>query len=97
MRLLRSNRFLAALVVLNLALLGSLAGSFLATPEAHAQAAGGDYLLLPGNAVGVPADVVYVIDSRNGAMIGVAFDTNTGQLTSMPGVDLNRVFQAAGN
>ncbi|MEM8876161.1 MAG: hypothetical protein AAGD32_18095 [Planctomycetota bacterium] len=85
-----------ALLLVNAALLVSLAGRYLGTPEAHAQAAPqGDYLLLPGNVIGVPADVIYVFDTRNGGMIGVAFDENNGSLEALPSIDLNRVFQAA--
>ncbi|MEM6313171.1 MAG: hypothetical protein AAF743_03745 [Planctomycetota bacterium] len=94
MRITRSAAVWALLLV-NAALLVSLAGRHMAAP-AHAQnAPQGDYLLLPGNAVGVPADVVYVIDTRNGGMTGVAFDENNDRMDSLPSVDLNRVFQAA--
>ena len=57
------------------------------------QAAGGrgEYLMIPGRAIGAPVDVVYVIDTVNGIMGGIAPDNNN-RLSGMPPVNLRQVF-----
>ena len=53
----------------------------------------GEYLLCPGSVSGIGSEVVYVIDTLNGQLGAVSYDIN-GRLATMPGVDLNRTFQA---
>ena len=64
-------------------------------PAAGAPAVGrpGEYLLCPGAVTGIGAEVVYVIDTLNGQLGAISYDIN-GRLAIMPGLDLNRTFQA---
>ena len=94
--LLRSPLILG-LVLANVALLGSLAARHLPASRADAQAAvPGDYVMLAGEAQGIPGEVVYIHDTRNGGVMAVGLDTSAGTLTSLPPVNINRVLDNAG-
>ena len=93
------TRILWALAGLNVLLLAMFLSNYVRDNQAHAQgiaAAGrpGEYIICPGAITGISSEVVYVIDTLNGTLGAVVFDTNTGRLDTMPAEDLNRVFQA---
>ena len=73
---------LAALAVLNAALLLSLAGKFL--PERTAQAQGqqrpSEYLIIPSRPIGLNQDVLYIMDTQTAVMVVAAFDQTRNRL-----------------
>ena len=90
------------LAALNVLLLGSLAARHLPGQVTHAQnapggaaGAGGTYIMLAGEASGLPSDVVYIVDTDNNAVLGVGFNTNTNRLQALPPVDLGRLLDDA--
>ena len=92
------------LAALNVLLLGSLAARHLPGQVSHAQNApgqgagggtGGTYIMLAGEALGLPSDLVYIVDTENNAVLGVAFNTNTNSLQALPPVDLGRLLDDA--
>ena len=77
-RLWRGSSFLlAALAVLNAALLASLLGRFVPDNSAVAAAAQGapsEYILMPSRPLGLNQDILYVVDTRNGNMTVVGYN-----------------------
>jgi hypothetical protein len=65
------------------------------TAQAQRAAIGGDYIMLPGKASNWPAGIMYMIDTRNGLLSGFIFDHNRSDFSTMPPIDLNRVFNMA--
>lgn len=84
------------LVVVNCLLAGALGLTLLPDNTAHAQnRRTGDYIMIPGDVAGESAAVVFVIDSANGQLGGIAYDDNDKQMKTMPPIDLGRVFDQA--
>lgn len=79
----RTARAHRGLIVLNLALLGTLGAVSLA-PSAGAQApiarARGAYTLVGGTVTGSNANAVYVLDAANREMVGLLWDDSRRQL-----------------
>jgi len=91
------NSILWALVALNGVLLSVLA--FRATSENQAIAAQAgrpnDYLLISGDIPGGPSSLVFVLDTTNAVLGGMAFTQQgaKGKLDTMPPIDLSRHFE----
>ena len=90
------SKALTGLVVLNAALAGVLVWKLSPENPAHAQAnpARGEYLMVPARVTGFNNGVVYVLDTRNEALGGFAYNENRRAIEAMPGIDLRRVFDA---
>lgn len=87
------DRSLAALVTLNLVILGVLAVTLLAPAPAPAQfgAAANEYMMVAGSIRNrSQQDVVYILNVNQGALAGVIYDSNRQALTS---VDVRRINQ----
>jgi hypothetical protein len=87
-----------ALLLLSLATRGSgsASPSFLETATAAnaAQVARpGDYVMIAGEVNNIPADVVYIIDTANGGVIGVTYNNNQGRLEALAPLNLQRVIE----
>ncbi len=88
------SAMLWSLVILNAVLCYALVAR---VPSAHAAGAPGrpsDYLLIPGDVPGGANEVVYIVDTSNGILGGMAYDPSTKQLQVMKALDLNKIFQA---
>ena len=89
------SRLVWALVALNAVLVAALAVRWmkpqtaLAAPGA-ATARPGDYIMVPAEVVGGSSTLIFVIDTSNNQLSGMAFDQN--QLKALPPIDLARVF-----
>lgn len=83
-----------ALVALNVLLLAGLIGQWLRPNAAMAQAnRPSDYILIPGNIQGSPAQPVYIIDTQNQLLSARTF--NGRGFTDIRPIPLNRIFNAA--
>jgi hypothetical protein len=98
---LMKTTILWGLAGLNALLLGMLLSHYVRENSARAQAqlpavasGPGEYIICPGAVTGIASEVVYVIDTLNGQMGAISYDMNGNRLSMMPGVDLNRTFQA---
>ncbi|MDH3583334.1 MAG: hypothetical protein OER86_03885 [Phycisphaerae bacterium] len=70
---------LRGLLVLNVVLLVALAVVSIAPPPALAQnRRAGDYIMVAGQAQGTVANVIYITDLNNQAMLAVTYDRNRG-------------------
>lgn len=90
------SSLLWALVGLNALLLVSFIGRF--TPSSIAAAPvhrPADYLLIPGEIQSGSTEVVYIVDSSNGMLGGMAYDDATHRLDVMAPIDLNSIFSIA--
>ena len=90
------SKLVWALVALNVTLAASLAVRWMkpqTAMAAQAAARPGDYIMVPAEVVGGSSTLIYVVDTSNNQLSGIAFDQN--QLVALPPLDLNRVFQAA--
>jgi hypothetical protein len=86
------SRIVWALVALNVVLVATLAVRWMKPQTAMAQAAArpGDYIMVPAEVVGGSSTLIFVIDTSNNQLSGMAFDQN--QLQALPPIDLTRVF-----
>ena len=92
------QRILWALVALTVLLVVTLAARLTGDNAAVAQAPGGahrpaDYIMIPGEVTGGASAVVYIIDTSNGLLGAMTYDDSTRQLSTMPPIDLARVFE----
>jgi hypothetical protein len=82
---------------LNLLLAAILIVRFVPATTAHAQVPRpSDYLMVPGSASGLPYSIVYVIDTTNGVLGGMAWNESNRQMATMAPYDLNRAFAGGG-
>ena len=89
------SKLVWALVALNVVLAAALVVRWMKPQTAMAQAAQarpGDYIMVPAEVVGGSSTLIYVVDTSNNQLSGMAYDQN--QLVALPPLDLNRVFQA---
>jgi len=86
------SRFVWALVALNVVLAAALVARWMKPQNVMAQAAArpGDYIMVPAEVVGGSSTLIFVIDTSNNQLSGMAFDQN--QLLALPPIDLTRVF-----
>src|ERR1700676_3994844 len=54
----------------------------------------GDYLTAPGTITGQSDGVVFVLDTRNGLMPAMQYDSGKQTFGSLPSIDVNRALQA---
>lgn len=74
---------LAALVVLNAALVLSLAGRMIAPNTAQATAAQGrvsEYVMIPSRPLGVNQDVLYILDTDNARLVAAGYDATGNRI-----------------
>ena len=92
------SRIVWSLVALNVLLAAVLVARWMKPQTAMAQAAArpGDYIMVPAEVVGGSSTLIFVVDTSNNQLSGIAFDQN--QLQALPPIDLTRVFneRAAG-
>ena len=89
------SKTVLALVLLNLILVASLCSHTLFSKTADAQREVGrpsEYLQCSGSLQGLPAGVVFTIDTRN-SLLGCAFTFDGTKLDGMQPFDLTRVFK----
>jgi hypothetical protein len=88
------SKTLWALVALNVMLVALLVARWMKPNTVMAQAAArpGDYIMVPAEVVGGTSTLIYVIDTSNNQLSGMAFDQNN--LVALAPIDLARVFQA---
>jgi hypothetical protein len=85
------STLLWSLAGLNLLLAAILVAKITPDNQAMAQRAlPGDYLMIPGQAVGLSYSVVYVVDQTNQQLSAMAW--NQGKMEMIPAIDLKRVF-----
>lgn len=53
-----------------------------------------DYLMCPGEISGGPTEIVYIVDTTNGALGAVTYDDASKTLQVMPAINLNAVYDA---
>lgn len=88
------NKMLWALALLNVLLAATLVGRFARSSQAVAQVRRpADYLMVPGQISGGSAGVIYVVDSTNGLLGAMTYDSSHDELDAMPYIDLNRLFR----
>jgi hypothetical protein len=92
------SRIVWALVALNVLLAAVLVTRWMKPQTAMAQAAGrpGDYIMVPAEVVGGSSTLIFVVDTTNNQLSGLAFEQD--KLQALPPIDLTRVFneRAAG-
>jgi hypothetical protein len=83
---------LTGLIILNLILAFLVGASMFHAPVAKAQPIGmaGNFLMLNGTVVGLPNDVVYVVDLTNRQLSALYFDRNIQDITLIGQRDLVR-------
>jgi hypothetical protein len=90
------SKLVWALVALNVLLVGTLAARWMKPQTAMAAQAGaarpGDYIMVPAEVVGGSSTLIFVVDTSNNQLSGMAFDQ--GNLVALPPIDLTRVFDA---
>lgn len=89
------SRILWALVALNVVLVAALVTRWMKPQNAMAQAAAarpGDYMMVPAEVVGGSSTLIFIVDTSNNQLSGMAFDQN--KLLALPPIDLTRVFDA---
>ena len=89
------SKTLWALVALNVMLVALLVTRWMKPNNAMAaQAAArpGDYIMVPAEVVGGNSTLIYVVDTSNNQLSGIAFEQNN--MIALPPIDLTRVFQA---
>ena len=89
------SKLVWALVALNVVLVAALVTRWMKPHNAMAQAAAarpGDYIMVPAEVVGGSSTLIYVVDTSNNQLSGIAFDQNN--LVALPPIDLTRVFDA---
>ena len=87
------SRLVWALVALNVVLVAALVTRWMKPQTAMAQAQAarpGDYIMVPAEVVGGSSTLIFVVDTSNNQLSGMAFDQN--QLVALPPIDLTRVF-----
>ena len=85
------SRLVWALVALNAVLAATLVARWMKPQAAMAQAARpGDYIMVPAEVVGGSSALIFVVDTSNNQLSGLAFDQN--DLVALPPIDLTRVF-----
>lgn len=89
------TKILSGLVALNVVLAVCLAGRLLRPSTAQAQVRGrpADYIMVPGEIIGGPSDVVYVVDTTNGVLGAMTYDDTQHRLDVMQPINLNTIFQ----
>lgn len=89
------SRLVWALIALNAVLVGTLVTRWMKPQTAiAAQAAArpGDYIMVPAEVIGGSSTLIFVVDTSNNQLSGLAFDQNN--LVALPPIDLTRVFNA---
>ena len=85
------SRLVWALVALNVVLAATLVARWMKPQTAMAQQARpGDYIMVPAEVVGGSSALVFVVDTSNNQLSGLAYDQN--DLVALPPIDLTRVF-----
>ena len=86
------SRIVWGLVALNVMLAAVLVARWLKPQTVMAQAAArpGDYIMVPAEVVGGSSTLIFVVDTSNNQLSGLAYDQN--QLVALPPIDLTRVF-----
>jgi hypothetical protein len=86
------TRIVWALAALNVVLVAALVARWMKPQTAMAQAAArpGDYIMVPAEVVGGSSTLIFVVDTSNNQLSGLAFDQNS--LQALPPIDLTRVF-----
>lgn len=80
-----TQRSLSVLIVLNAILLAAIALTFGPTQEAKAQIGGGSYLMLAGNSIQSPEQVIYVMETRSGRVAAFTVNSATKRMTIVGG------------
>ena len=65
-----NRRSLSVLIVLNVVLLAAIALTLGPVPKAEAQIGGGSFLMIAGDASQAQQQVIYVMDTRTGNLVG---------------------------
>jgi len=87
-----------SLVGLNLLLAAIVIARAMPETSAHAQIPRpSEYLMIPGLVSGLPYTVVYILDTTNGSLGGMAYDDSKKRVETMPAIDLRRVFAGGGS
>jgi len=87
------SKLVWALVALNVMLVATLAARWMkpqTAMAAQAPARPGDYIMVPAEVVGGNGSLIFVVDTSNNQLSGIAFDQNS--LVALPPIDLTRVF-----
>ncbi|HEX8323780.1 MAG TPA: hypothetical protein VF595_07685 [Tepidisphaeraceae bacterium] len=87
-----------ALILLNLVLLGALAGRSMKPNAAVAQAVAGrpgDYTVIPVDFTGAATGSVVILDNVTGQMSAIMTNETTGRMEALPRVNIAELFDAA--
>ena len=87
------SKLVWALVALNAVLVATLVTRWMKPNAVMAQQARpGDYIMVPAEVVGGSSTLIFVVDTSNNQLSGIAFEQNN--LQALPPIDLTRVFDA---
>jgi hypothetical protein len=85
------------LILLNAALLISLASRLMQSSAAIAQQAParrpGDYLMIPANVSGASTGIIVVVDQANSQLSAVSYDDSNRNFSTMSKIDLAAIFR----
>ena len=92
------QKLIWGLTVLNVALVTSLAWRIAPSNTAVAQAAAsqrpGECILVPGEITGSADAIVYILDTTNGTLGAMNYDSTAQKMQHMPPISLSRIFDA---
>lgn len=91
------NRILWGLLAVNLILLASLALRRRPNLAGASPRARSEYIMVPGVITSSPNDVVYVIDTSDGLLSAVTYDSTGQRLIPMPPINLDNIFYGTGS
>jgi hypothetical protein len=86
------SRLVWALVALNVVLVATLVARWMKPQTALAAQAArpGDYIMVPAEVIGGSSTLIFVVDTSNNQLSGLAFEQNS--LQALPPIDLARIF-----
>ena len=92
-----TRRSLSVLIVLNAVLLAAIALTFGPVEKAQAQLGGGSYLMLAGRSpAAAQKQVVYIMDTTNGRMIGFTVSSANKNFELIGGREISKDVQRLG-
>ncbi|KPK75441.1 MAG: hypothetical protein AMJ79_11245 [Phycisphaerae bacterium SM23_30] len=84
----KQNRWLIALLCVNILLITAIVASHLGIPKAYAQVRPYDYILTPGRN-GIESEALWIIDMGNRQLTTCIFNPNMGRIEFGPVLDIS--------
>jgi len=92
-----TQRSLSVLIVLNAVLLAAIALTFGPVQPAKAQIGGGSYLMLAGNTSQASQQVIYIMETRSGRLVGFTINSANGDVKPVGTREISKDLTGAGD